>query len=103
MDDMQGVRIEDNTYPENPGEYSKSLLQDGTVFWFMTVPTGGRAFFIGKPNSDGSPHHHVEENPDGTITVRPNPPADPDNSNSILYNSWHGYIYNGVWKGNVEE
>lgn len=43
--------------------------------------------------------HVVETNEDDTITVRPTPPSDPSNSNSILcpFCGWHGYIYSNVW------
>ncbi len=43
--------------------------------------------------------HVVEEHEDGHITVRPNPPSDPGNSNSILCPlcGWHGYVDHGRW------
>lgn len=99
---MNGRRLPDNAYPEEPGDYSRARIQDkdGTPIegaWWVKVPTGGPIILIGRPNDDGSPYHHVEENDDGTITVRPNPPGDPTNSNSILWNDWHGYIDSGVW------
>lgn len=98
---MQGTRLEDGTYPENPGEYSKFPQADGVAWWCVKVPTGGPATFIGRPNSDHSPYHWVKENEDGTITVEPNPqdaPPERRNSNSILWNNWHGYIYDGEWR-----
>lgn len=101
---MQGKRIEDGYFPENPGEYSKHEYEDKegntVVFWVIKVPTGGAPCFIGRPNSDGSPYHWVRENDDGTITVETMPSDAPDdrrNSNSILWNNWHGFIHNGVW------
>lgn len=43
--------------------------------------------------------HHVEKNDDGTFTIRPNPPGDPQNSNSILCAcGWHGYVRSNVWE-----
>lgn len=105
MTTFQGARIKDCTYPENPGDYSKChSIRDGveSTVWFIKVPTGGSVLVIGRPNIDGSPHHYVEENDDGTITVRPHPPGDPDNSNSILWAGWHGYIVNGVWTTNLD-
>lgn len=43
--------------------------------------------------------HDVEEEEDGTFTVQPNPPMNPDNSNSILCHcGWHGFIDHNVWR-----
>lgn len=99
---MQGKRIADGELPLEPGEYSKHIVQHtdkkNYTCWMMTAPNGNGPFMIGpKPPRGG---HEVEENGDGTITVRPRP----NNSNSILVyasgkkEAWHGYIYNGVWQ-----
>jgi hypothetical protein len=46
-----------------------------------------------------SPLHDVEFNRDDTFTVRPNPPFNPGNSNSILCAcGWHGYVYSNDWQ-----
>lgn len=43
--------------------------------------------------------HSPEINEDGSLTVRPNPPWDPGNSNSILCAcGWHGYVYSNDWR-----
>lgn len=105
---MIGKRVEthEEFWEAGPGAYMKitvSQAEDSED----TPPQQG--WLMADPN--GHPHHiggdltgHVvEENDDGTVTVRPNPPSDPNNSNSILCVSppgcgWHGYIYNGEWK-----
>jgi hypothetical protein len=76
---------------------------DGVTCWHARHP-GDR-----KGNSKGNmllgpdppaAGHYVEEHEDDHLTVRPNPPAEPGNSNSILCPicGWHGYIYNGDWQ-----
>lgn len=90
---MQGERVADSEYPTEPGQYSKHILSDDSVVWICVVPTGRPAVRLGKPNKDGSPHHHIEEHEDGTISIMPQP----SNSNSILWNNWHGYIDKGHW------
>lgn len=92
MIEMQGKRIEDGFFPTLPGEYSKHIIEDKDV-WMVMVPTGGHPFIIGRPNTDGSPYHFIEEHEDGTISVVPQP----NSSNSILFNGWHGYIRKGRW------
>lgn len=107
---MQGVRIADGEYTENPGEYSKHLVsRDGVVevCWMVKVPypPNAPAFYIGRSNADGSPNHWIQEHEDGTITVQPMPldaPENRRNSNSILSpdipaGRYHGYIHAGVW------
>jgi len=100
---MLGRRFPDGDWPTEPGGYAKTQMSDGTVVWVLRVPIGGSCFMIG----DGSgrdangQRHWVQEHEDGTITVQPNPPdARPErrNSNSILFNGWHGYIYRGEWR-----
>lgn len=68
------------------------------VRWMIRPPCGHHFMLSG--GTDDKPHHCVEENEDGTITVRPNPPDDPKNSNSILCPqcNWHGYIEGGNWR-----
>ena len=105
---MQGTRIPDGDWPENPGDYAKYFLSksgkepnESIPIWMVKVPTGGSVIMLGAPNDDGSPYHWVQEHEDGTITVQPNPPDAPPerrNSNSILWNDWHGYIYRGEWR-----
>lgn len=109
---MQGTRIPNNETTVNPGEYSKhfvSIYDRIEVCWMVKAPNGGPSFYIGMANEDRSPNHWVQENEDGTITVRPMPedaPEDRRNSNSIQTRdypahpewNWHGYIYNGVWQ-----
>ncbi|HKU53071.1 MAG TPA: hypothetical protein VJQ25_11420, partial [Nitrospira sp.] len=91
-------------FPVNPGEYSKHVesgLQGDEIVWLLKVPTGGAMVLLGRENSDGTPCHWIQENEDGTITVQSYPPDAPperQNSNSILWNGWHGYIHNGVFK-----
>lgn len=64
--------------------------------WFVRPPCGHH-FFLAGPEK---PAHFVEEHEDGMITVRSHPPADPENSNSIMCPEcgWHGYIDHGIWK-----
>jgi hypothetical protein len=98
---MQGRRIpsfnhswESGQCPYKPGDYW--LETDGT--WYCCTPNGLEGWLK---------NHHVEEHPDGTISVL----AGPWGSNSILVSgcsifadagvgkiSWHGYIDRGVWK-----
>lgn len=99
---MIGRRLADGDFPEQPGDYSKFEQARGEAWWMVIAPNGGPACLIGKPNADGSPYHWVEEHEDGTITVQPMPPDAPEerrNSNSILWNGWHGYIRRGIWEG----
>ena len=93
---MVGRRRPDDTKPAElePGDFSKVTTMLGICWWFCT-PNG----FHGAMGSA----HHVEDCEDGMITVEPNPPADPGNSNSIKVidghgGEWHGYIYDGVWE-----
>lgn len=82
--------------PVTVSEYGKED-QPKKEGW-LAVDPNGHAHHLGGDLS----LHVVEENDDGTITVRPNPPSDPGNSNSILCNAtgcgWHGYIYSGEWR-----
>lgn len=92
--------------------YEEFFAADPPVMWFTTVD-GVQCLNARHPGVcvDGSPGsmllgpeppasgHVVEINEDNTITVRPNPPMDPGNSNSILCPlcGWHGYIYSNIW------
>lgn len=101
MAELKGRRLEDGRYPETPGDYAKFPQSDGEAWWCVKAPSGGPSFFLCRPTTDGSARHWVRENEDGTITVEPNPPDAPPerrNSNSILWNGWHGWIYDGVWR-----
>lgn len=71
----------------------------GHYGWFAQHPDPCpvNALLLIGPRPPGA-GHHVEEHEDGHITVRPNPPGDPGNSNSILCEcGWHGYIDHGRW------
>jgi hypothetical protein len=88
---MQGKRVPDNTFPENPGEYSK--LTNGPVEWVVCCPTGQR-FHLASPQSPDSKgnYHVVDEHDDGTISVCP-----PGNSIMAPGERWHGHIIKGEW------
>lgn len=106
---MQGRRRPDTAIDRLPDD-----LQPGD-YWKCTAPEDERPVAISEPtNLTGtmwefvSPiggvgtltKHTVRENDDNTISVLPGDGS----SNSILYllggsgRTWHGYIYNGVWK-----
>lgn len=72
-------------HARHPGQVEGQCSNTGGLLLGPTPPASG---------------HVVEENDDGTITVRPNPPSDPSNSNSILCPmcGWHGYIADNVWR-----
>lgn len=79
---MQGKRIDNDKWPENPGEYSKFKQHDGVVFWACMLPDGQ----MGRLST-----HDIVEHEDNTITVSP----------SILVTGekqWHGYLEHGVWR-----
>lgn len=77
--------LEDNL--AQPGEFWKDAVGD----WRGVTPNDLYCWLK---------NHHVEEHDDGTITVAPGAWG----SNSILASngrgnqSWHGYIYRGMWK-----
>jgi len=76
------------------GMWWKMEQGDGVFHWMVRPPCGHHFILAHQPES----HHHVEEHHDGAITVRPNPPAEPDNSNSVLcYCGWHGFVDHGRW------
>ncbi len=92
-----GIRRPDGTVQHElqPGEYSKVLI-DGEYSWFCRTPNGIHGWLK---------NHKIIENPDGTISVLP--PASGEGPNSILateqsgdvvIRSWHGFIYDGIWK-----
>lgn len=97
LEKTQGNRRPDGTMQHDleNGEYSKVFL-NGEWTWFIKTPTG----IIGWLKN-----HKCIENEDGTLSVLP--PIQGEGPNSILaqeYNgseikrSWHGFIYNGIWK-----
>lgn len=73
--------------PFEPGDY----WRDKIGHWHAVAPNG-LLVNLGR--------HHVDEQPDGSITVV----AGPWGSNSILVSngeaglSWHGYIVKGQWQ-----
>lgn len=91
---MQGKRVADGEWPENPGEYSKHITTDQygnnkKVVWFCIPPKSG----IGCGSLS---NHQITEHEDGTITVLPS---------ILIYNKpnksdsgWHGYLEHGIWR-----
>lgn len=87
---MQGRRIADGLWPENPGEYSKHKTDQG-VIWFCCAPLDpGKGLIVGSLKN-----HAITEHDDGTITAAP----------SIFFNmnyshlpQWHGYLEHGIWR-----
>jgi hypothetical protein len=79
---VNGRRLEDGRYPEQPGDYSRV---DGE--WWAKVPATGCS-------SGSLRDHEVEEHEDGTITVTPSilMPAHGDRP------GWHGYLERGTWR-----
>jgi hypothetical protein len=68
---------------------------DSYVRWMVRPPCGHHFILAG--GSQSGPHHEVDEEDNGIISVVPKP----TNSNSILCPQcgWHGFIEHGVWKG----
>lgn len=96
---MRGTRVKNHNELFNgpPGAYLKVQV-DGEEAWLAKCPNGDVLGHIGLPGPDGT-RHFVEEHEDGTITARPAPPQEPENSNSILCPTcgWHGFIDHGEW------
>jgi hypothetical protein len=87
-----GTRLPDDTFPEEPGAYSKVFGGE----WVVSTPDGCIFHLASerRPDRNGK-HHEVEEHEDGSISVLPRP----GNSNSILSpKGWHGYLERGVWR-----
>lgn len=88
----QGRRRPDNTFQHelDPGDYSKVCI-DGQWTWMGKTPTGLNCWLK---------NHKCIENADGTLSILP--PQAGEGPNSILCSegikSWHGFIYNGVWR-----
>jgi hypothetical protein len=63
--------------------------------WLVMPPCGHHVMLDGDASA-----HCCEEEADGTLLLRPNPPKDPGNSNSFLCPrcGWHGYLENGTWR-----
>lgn len=101
MADVQGHRANgaDEFWASAAVWWRWEVEEDGDdyVRWMVRPPCGHHFMLAG--GSQPMPHHCVEEHEDGAITVEPNPPACPDNSNSILCPScgWHGFLRHGVW------
>lgn len=97
----QGKRYPDGEYELEPGGYAKHTLNHAgelRTCWWVHTPSGQQGMLV---------LHDVAENEDGTITieVKPAPPDDPGNRNSILFRpdsaghaGWHGYIDAGEWR-----
>ena len=108
MDDVIGTRLADTPFGDLPegafdieGAYWKYVYRDTydpmdcgddsfvkgnltRTVWGIHVPGSGIGTLM---------RHTVREHEDGTISVRPGDGS----SNSILQNTWHGYIEHGVW------
>ena len=82
-----------------PGEYCKNN-HNGEWSWHIKTPNGINGWLK---------NHKCIENEDGTLSVLP--PGPGEGPNSILAQefmgpqdttqptkSWHGFIYNGVWR-----
>lgn len=85
---MQGRRLEDNTYPRKPGDYSRftGVVRPPyglRVEWFVRDPLGN--FFALIPEV----HSVVVSNDDGLITVSPSI-VSPDGR-------YHGFLRHGDW------
>lgn len=96
---MKGTRFEDDNGDEfwdTQGAYKPWSTSDGMHGWLVRPPGCPHPLPIGG-NLSG---HDVEEHADGTITVEPNPPVNPSNSNSILCPQcgWHGFVEHGFWR-----
>lgn len=87
---MQGKRIADGKWPENPGEYAKFVNPDG-VNWMVCPPVDGAEKNFG-PCSIAK--HAVVEHEDGTITVSPSILI----SDNGWHPTWHGFLEHGIWR-----
>lgn len=101
---MQGKRVQSHfeLWNGEKGDYmSVGIEVQGEHFetWLLKCVQCGANVHVAFDQREG-PTHCVEENEDGSITLQPNPPADPDNSNSLVCGNcgWHGYIYAGRWE-----
>lgn len=93
MEMTTGVRIADQSYPFNAGEYSKHVRTiDGRQceFWWVHVPSmlAGSVIPLGRPNHDGTVLIEVIEEEDGSITV----------NDVIEWKGWRGTIHRGEWR-----
>lgn len=94
---MQGKRLPNNKFPDNPGEYAfmdnmneETLKAGGVPHWLIYTPNGQ----YGSLRT-----HKVVEHEDGTITVSPSILIkDSVDWGKTYIDRYHGYLEKGVWR-----
>lgn len=97
LEKTPGNRRPDGTQQHElqPGEYSKVNV-NGEWSWFIRTPNGIHGWLK---------NHKCIENEDGTLSVLPPLPGEGPNSilartmsGDVVIESWHGFIYQGIWR-----
>ena len=94
---MKGKRLPDNSYPGNPGEYSRQTHTGSEAgsdvlqhpYWAVRTPNG---------HHGNLEKHTVTENADGTITVNPSISVKTSmDGGKTWIEEYHGWLKGGVW------